>query len=75
MSKKTTKKPVKKKKTRAGRILSTTIYAYVEAPNQSFAVKQGQLPKFGTTSAYINFLIAKDRGAKAATGTKNQQKV
>ena len=68
------KYPKKKKYARVGQILTHTVYAYVEKENQAFAKEQGARPKYGTVSAYINALIAKDRGVAPAIGTKNQDK-
>ena len=62
------------KKTRTGKILTHTLYTYVEKGNAEFAKKVGKSPKYGTVSAYVNALIAKDRGVKPTTGTKNQMK-
>lgn len=48
---------------RAGKVLSTPLYAYCEPVNAKYARTKGKL-KFGNFSAYVNALIAKDRGVK-----------
>ncbi len=68
-----TKKRPTKKYARTGKILTRTVYAYVEPGNHKHAIASGKKPKYGTTSAYINALIARDRGVKPAAGTKGQE--
>lgn len=72
MSKKKQTKKKPKKYARTGKILTKTVYAYVEPANHKHAIASGKKPKYGTTSAYVNALIAADRGAKPAKGTKGQ---
>lgn len=50
-----------------GKVLKETLYCYVEKENRDFAVTYG-CDLFGSHSAYVNALIAKDRGAKAKLG-------
>lgn len=71
---KKSKSPARKRKkyARTGKILTRTLYAYVEPGNQRHALAQGKKPKYGTTSGYINAMIAKDRGVKPKGGTKGQ---
>ncbi len=58
MSPKTKRKPKR---------LTDTLYVYVEEPNKKFALAQKK--KYGSTSAYVDSLVARDR-AKASTTTK-----
>lgn len=51
------------------RKLNATLYNYVEKKNAEHAKKVGKL-LFGSHSAYVNALIAKDRGAKPNTGLR-----
>ncbi len=47
--------------------LDATLYCYVQKGNAEFAKSYGK-KLFGSFSAYVNALIAKDRGAKAQLG-------
>jgi hypothetical protein len=47
--------------------LSEAVYAYCEGANARHAKTQGR-KLFGSTSGYINALIAKDRGVKPRLG-------
>ncbi len=49
------------------RALNTTLYAWVEARNANYARKLGA-KLFGSYSAYVNALIANDRGVKPRLG-------
>ena len=48
-----------KKSTPSNRILTTVLYCYIEPHIASFAKRKG-MAEFGSTSAYINYLIAKE---------------
>lgn len=72
LKKKAAKNKSRKNYARTGKILTKTVYAYVEPANHKHAIASGKKPKYGTTSAYVNALIAADRGAKPAKGTKGQ---
>lgn len=59
-----------KRKTRpkdTPKTLDTTLFCYLEKDNAKFAKKEGK-KLFGSYSAYINALIAKDRGAEPKLG-------
>lgn len=62
----------KKKYARTGKILTDTLYLYVEPGSKKHAISQGKKPKYGTVSGYVNALIAKDRGVKPKRGTRGQ---
>jgi hypothetical protein len=64
----------RKKYARTGKILTATLYCYVEPKNADHARKQGKDAKYGTFSGYVNALIAKDRGVKPTAGTRGQEK-
>jgi hypothetical protein len=49
--------------------LNKTLYCYVEGTNLKYADDYGK-SLFGSRSAYINALIAKDRGVKPKLGIK-----
>lgn len=59
------KKAKAKPKARRPKVLSAILFTYVEPANAKYARKQGKDPKFKTFSAFMNYLIAKDRGVKA----------
>lgn len=48
--------------------LDTILYCYVEKENAKHAKTEGK-KLFGSFSAYVNVLIANDRGAKPALGS------
>lgn len=50
---------------RQNRILTATLYCYVEPTNAAFAKTQGR-QKWGSFSNYINHLLAKEKGDKAS---------
>lgn len=56
-------KTAKKADRKIPKVLNFTLYTYVEPVNGKYAKVQGK-KKFGSFSAYVNQLIAKDRGAK-----------
>lgn len=56
-----------KKKTKEASKLSTKVYYHVEEENAEYAKEYGK-NLFGSASAYINALIANDRGAKPTLG-------
>lgn len=62
--KKKTKKPGPR---RIPKNLNTTLYCYVEKGNAEHAKKKGK-ELFGSFSAYVNALVAKDRGVKPVLG-------
>lgn len=62
------KNKTKKKYARAGKILSSVLYCYVEPDNFTYAKSKGK--EHGTASSYVNYLISKDRGVKPATSIK-----
>lgn len=71
------RKPARKSKikhTRTGKVLTHTLYAYVEPGNAKHANSKAKNPKFGTMSAYVNSLIAKDRGVALHKGSLNRGK-
>lgn len=47
--------------------LDTSLYCYVEKENASYAKKEGK-KLFGSYSAYVNALIANDRGVQPKLG-------
>lgn len=57
----------KEKIRRVPKVLSSTLYCYVEPGNYAHAKGSGA-KLFGSHSAYVNALIAKDRGVKPALG-------
>ncbi len=61
VKKTTTKKTVKKTS------LNSSLFSYVEKENAKHAKTKGK-EKFGSHSAYVNHLIAKDRGVAAKSG-------
>lgn len=61
------------KPARFGPLLSKLVYSYMEPGNAAHARAQGKKKKWGSISAYVNALVAKDRGVKAATGTRGQK--
>lgn len=48
--------------------LTATLYCYVEVDNAAYAKKEGKA-LFGSFSAYVNALIARDRGVTPRLGT------
>lgn len=48
--------------------LNTTLYCYVESINEKYAKSVGK-KLFGSHSAYVNALIAKDRGGEPKLGS------
>lgn len=56
-----------KKTRRIPKGLSATLYSYVEPDNAKHAKTIGK-QMFGSFSAYVNALIAKDRGVKPVLG-------
>lgn len=52
---------------RTSKLLPKTLYIYVEEKNAEHAKFEGK-KLFGSYSAYVNALIAKDRGAKPILG-------
>lgn len=68
----TRRKNMRKKHPRTGKILTGLLYTYVEPGNLKHAKRQGKRPMYGTMSAYVNALIAKDRGVAPAMGTRGQ---
>lgn len=56
-----------KKPRKMPRDLSVTLYSYVEPDNAKHAKTVGK-QMFGSFSAYVNALIAKDRGVKPVLG-------
>ena len=55
------------KQRRTPKALSATLYSYVEPTNAKYAKTEGK-KLFGSFSAYVNALIAKDRGVKPILG-------
>lgn len=49
------------------KVLNATLYCYVESPNAKHAKRVGK-NLFGSFSAYVNALIARDRGVKPRLG-------
>lgn len=64
------KRPKKKQSSKAktNKILNTLLWCYVEPGNHTHARKFGK-KLFGSHSAYVNALIAKDRGVKPKLGS------
>lgn len=56
----------------AHRNLNTTLYAYVERKNKEHADSIGK-KLFGSTSGYVNALIARDRGVTPKLGVRKPQ--
>lgn len=52
---------------RLPKILNSLLYSYVEKGNAKYAKTEGK-KLFGSHSAYVNALIAKDRGVKPHLG-------
>jgi hypothetical protein len=52
---------------KATKATKNTLYSYVNLANKAHALKQRAI--FGTSSKYIDFLIAKDRGQKVKRPT------
>jgi hypothetical protein len=68
MVKKTTTRKTKKTAKKAKKVLNTHLYAYCTKANATYARTKGK-QEFGSFSAYINALIASDRGVKTRTPT------